>query len=57
MLDPIVNIWDVAALHLLVSEAGGTMTNESGIKSYTSNHAISSNKSIHSEIIATLTNL
>ena len=57
MIDPIVNIWDVAALHLLVSEAGGTMTNESGIKSYTSGHAISSNKSIHSKIIATLTNL
>ena len=33
LIDPIVNIWDVAALYLLVSEAGGEMTDDSGFQS------------------------
>lgn len=56
MIDPIVNIWDVAALYLLVTEAGGVMTDNAGLQSYSSGHAISSNKAIHPEIIATLSN-
>ena len=54
MIDPIVNIWDVAALYLLVSEAGGEMTDDSGFQSYSSGHAISSNKAIHPKIVETL---
>ena len=56
MIDPIVNIWDVAALYLLVTEAGGVITDNAGLQSYSSGHAISSNKAIHPEIIATLSN-
>ena len=51
MLDPIVSIWDVAALFLLVHEAGGKMTDELGNEIYTAGHAVSSNGLIHGEVI------
>ena len=51
MLDPIVNIWDVASLYLLVREANGIMSDEKGDLKYSSGHAISSNKHIHEEVI------
>jgi len=51
MIDPIVNIWDVAALYLIVNESGGIMTDESGDLGYTSGHAITSNNQMHKELI------
>jgi len=51
MIDPIANIWDLAALNLIVHESGGIMSNERGTRSFDSGHAISSNKLLHQEII------
>ena len=54
MLDPIVNVWDVAALNLLVVESGGVMTDDTGLPSYTAGHAISSNKLLHQALLGAL---
>ena len=54
MLDPIVNIWDVATLYLIVHEAGGVMTDASGNHEYTSGHAISSNNQMHKKLLESI---
>lgn len=54
MLDPIVSVWDVAALDLLVKEAGGVMTNSQGSPTYTDGHVISSNGIVHQHILSQL---
>ncbi len=54
MLDPIVNVWDVAALDLLVREAGGLMTNSQGSPTYADGHVVSSNGIIHQHILTQL---
>ena len=54
MLDPIVSVWDVAALDLLVREAGGVMTNSQGSPTYADGHAVSSNGIIHQDILTQL---
>ena len=54
MLDPIVSIWDVAALDLLVREAGGMMTNSSGNPTFADGHVISSNGIVHQAALAQL---
>ena len=51
MLDPIVNLWDIAALYLLISESGGMMSDEHGRPTFKENHAITTNKSIHDKIM------
>ena len=51
MLDPIVNVWDVAALHLLVVESGGAMTDDVGESSYTAGYAITTNKRVHAPLL------
>ena len=56
MLDPIVNVWDVAALHLLVVESGGVMTDDAGMSSYAAGYAISSNKELHQTLLSVLNN-
>ena len=52
MLDPIVNVWDVAALHLLISESGGLMTDIAGHSTYTAGYAITSNRNVHQAILS-----
>ena len=52
MLDPIVNVWDVAALHLLISESGGLMTDIDGHSTYTAGYAITSNRNVHQAILS-----
>ena len=54
MLDPIVSVWDVAALDLLVREAGGAMTNSQGSPTYADGHVISSNGIVHQRILTEL---
>lgn len=51
MLDPIVNLWDVAALYLLVTEAGGIMSDEKGRDTFRKGNAISSNQKVHDELM------
>jgi histidinol-phosphatase len=43
MLDPIMNIWDCAALLPIITEAGGTFTDWSGAKTISGGNAISTN--------------
>ena len=54
MLDPIVSVWDVAALDLLVREAGGTMTNSQGSPTYADGHVVSSNGIVHQRMLTEL---
>ena len=51
MLDPIVNLWDVAALYLLVVESGGMMSDEHGRSTFRKGHAITTNKGIRDKIM------
>ena len=43
MLDPILNIWDCAALQPILEEAGGTFTDWTGIHTHTGGNGISTN--------------
>ena len=54
MVDPIMNIWDLAALIPVVKGAGGEITDWQGNDAATGNSIIASNKTLHSEIIKLL---
>jgi fructose-1,6-bisphosphatase/inositol monophosphatase family enzyme len=43
MLDPVMNVWDCAALSPIVEEAGGTFTNWRGERTIHGGNAISTN--------------
>jgi histidinol phosphatase-like enzyme (inositol monophosphatase family) len=43
MLDPILNIWDCAALQPILEEAGGTFTDWHGTATHTGNNGLSTN--------------
>ncbi|HJP74837.1 MAG TPA: inositol monophosphatase family protein [Pseudonocardiaceae bacterium] len=45
--EAIVNDWDVAALQVIVEEAGGRFTDLSGVARYTGQSALSSNGALH----------
>lgn len=45
--EPIVNSWDVAAVQILVEEAGGTFTDLTGQARYDGGNALSSNGHLH----------
>jgi histidinol-phosphatase len=53
-LDPVVSVWDVAALQVIVEEAGGKFTDFSGQARLDGGSAISSNGLVHEEVIAYL---
>jgi histidinol-phosphatase len=53
-LDPVVAIWDVAALQVIVEEAGGKFTDFSGQARTDGGNAVSSNGLVHEEVIALL---
>ena len=50
-LDPVVAVWDVAALQVIVEEAGGKFTDFSGQARLDGGSAISSNGLVHGQII------
>jgi histidinol-phosphatase len=52
MIDPILNIWDAAALLPIVTEAGGSYSDLQGIESIQTGNAISTNKELKSELIS-----
>jgi histidinol-phosphatase len=54
-LDPIVSLWDLAALQPIVEEAGGRFTDFSGRARADGGSAISSNGLLHDEALAILT--
>ncbi len=55
-LDPVVAIWDVAALRVIVEEAGGKFTDFSGTARLDGGSAVSSNGLVHEEVLGILSN-
>jgi histidinol-phosphatase len=53
-LDPIVSLWDLAALQVIVEEAGGRFTDFTGVSRADGGSAISSNGLLHDEALAIL---
>lgn len=52
--EPIVNSWDVAAVQILVEEAGGTFTDLAGRARFDSGNALSSNGLLHDAALEVL---
>ena len=52
MLDPVMNIWDCAALLPIVSEAGGTFTDWNGTQTIAGGNAISTNGVLFDEVMS-----
>jgi histidinol-phosphatase len=55
MLDPVMNIWDCAALLPIVEEAGGTFTNWRGERTINGGNAVSTNGALFESVLHTLT--
>jgi len=54
MVDPLVNLWDIAPMQVIIPEAGGMFTNERGEPWAPGGHGIATNGKIHDQLIATL---
>ena len=52
MLDPVVSLWDLAALLPVVTEAGGTFTDWSGEPTIHSGDAIATNGLVYAQLLA-----
>ncbi|MCA1591627.1 MAG: histidinol-phosphatase [Acidobacteria bacterium] len=52
MLDPVVAVWDCAALSPIVEEAGGTFTDWNGKRTILSGHAMATNGALYDEVLA-----
>lgn len=55
MLDPVMKIWDCAALLPIIEEAGGTFTNWRGKRTIYGGNAISTNGSLFQSVMNTIT--
>ena len=53
-VEPIVNLWDRAALLVVVEEAGGRFTTLEGVRTADGGSALSSNGLLHDEVVAAL---
>jgi histidinol phosphatase-like enzyme (inositol monophosphatase family) len=51
MIDPIMNVWDIAPLKPIITEAGGTFTDLDGNPNPLGNSSLASNSVLHNEII------
>jgi fructose-1,6-bisphosphatase/inositol monophosphatase family enzyme len=51
MLDPVMNVWDCAALLPIVEEAGGTFTDWDGESTIHGGNAISTNGLLFDEVM------
>lgn len=54
MIDPIVNVWDIAPIGVLITEAGGRFTDCDGVARIDSGHSVGSNGLIHDELLQAL---
>ena len=54
MLDPMLNIWDCAALLPILEEAGGTFTDWLGNATHTSNNGVSTNGHLFAMVMETI---
>ncbi len=50
MLDPVLNIWDTAAVRPIIEEAGGVFTAWDGSLSHTAGHAVATNAALSATI-------
>ncbi|MGK7313387.1 MAG: inositol monophosphatase family protein [Candidatus Longimicrobiales bacterium M2_2A_002] len=50
MLDPVLNIWDAAAVRPIIEEAGGVFTDWAGKPSHTDGHVIATNRALADEV-------
>jgi len=57
MVDPIVQIWDLAAVMVIISEAGGEFTDFEGRHTYTSGNALATNGTRHDEVLGIVAGL
>jgi histidinol-phosphatase len=53
-IDPVMNAWDIAALRVIVEEAGGRSTDFAGGRALDGGSLVSSNGLLHDEVLATL---
>ena len=56
MLDPVMNLWDCAALLPIVEEAGGTFTDWRGVPTAAGNNSIATNGLLFAEVMEELRN-
>lgn len=56
MLDPIMKIWDCAALRPIVEEAGGTFTDWNGVATHTAPEAVSTNGALLERVVREIRN-
>ena len=54
MLDPVMNIWDCAALLPIIAAAGGTFTDWNGRATIDGGNAISTNGALFDEVMETI---
>jgi histidinol-phosphatase len=54
MLDPEVAVWDLAALKIIVEEAGGRMTSVKGEDRIDGGNALTTNANLHDEVVRAL---
>lgn len=54
-LEPVVSLWDIAAIKVIVEEAGGRFTDLSGVARADGGDAISSNGLLHDEVLSLIT--
>jgi histidinol phosphatase-like enzyme (inositol monophosphatase family) len=54
MLDPVMNVWDCAALQPIVEEAGGTFTGWDGQRSIRGGNAVSTNGALFESVMETI---
>ena len=52
--EPVVNLWDLAAVQVIVEEAGGRFTDLAGISRPDGGSAVSTNGLLHDRVLAAL---
>ena len=53
-VEPIVNLWDLAAIQPIIEEAGGRFSDHSGVPTPAGGDAVSSNGLLHEAVLAIL---
>jgi len=52
MIDPIMNVWDCAALQPVIEEAGGTFTDWNGVPTIHSGNSVATNGKVYDEVLS-----
>ena len=56
MIDPILNLWDAAAVEPIITEAGGKFTDWAGNSNIEAGEAVGSNGLVHEAVLKILSN-